>query len=55
MAVEACVARGCSCTLAWRAPPAPSAVRGYVLELDDGLSGPFRVSTYTLCHSCVID
>ncbi|XP_060803853.1 E3 ubiquitin-protein ligase TRIM9 [Amyelois transitella] len=40
MAVEACAARGCSCTLAWRAPP--SAVRGYVLELDDGLGGPFR-------------
>ncbi|XP_045768477.1 E3 ubiquitin-protein ligase TRIM9 isoform X2 [Maniola jurtina] len=42
MAVEACAARGCSCTLAWRAPPAPHAVRGYVLELDDGLGGPFR-------------
>ncbi|XP_063625502.1 E3 ubiquitin-protein ligase TRIM9 [Cydia splendana] len=42
MAVEACAARGCSCTLAWRAPPAPSAVRGYVLELDDGRGGPFR-------------
>ncbi|XP_059050063.1 E3 ubiquitin-protein ligase TRIM9 [Achroia grisella] len=44
LAVEACVARGCSCTLAWRppAPPARAAVRGYVLELDDGLGGPFR-------------
>ncbi|KPI92669.1 E3 ubiquitin-protein ligase TRIM9 [Papilio xuthus] len=42
MAVEACAARGCSCTLAWRAPAAPAAVRGYVLELDDGLGGPFR-------------
>nr|XP_026500330.1 E3 ubiquitin-protein ligase TRIM9 isoform X1 [Vanessa tameamea] len=42
MAVEACAARGCSCTLAWRAPHAPRAVRGYVLELDDGLGGPFR-------------
>ncbi|XP_061382335.1 E3 ubiquitin-protein ligase TRIM9 isoform X1 [Danaus plexippus] len=42
MAVEACAARGCSCTLAWRAPAAPRAVRGYVLELDDGLGGPFR-------------
>ncbi|KAI8422443.1 hypothetical protein MSG28_006281 [Choristoneura fumiferana] len=42
MAVELCAARGCSCTLAWRAPPAPRAVRGYVLELDDGLGGPFR-------------
>ncbi|CAH2076303.1 unnamed protein product, partial [Iphiclides podalirius] len=42
MAVEACAARGCSCTLAWRAPPQPAAVRGYVLELDDGLGGPFR-------------
>lgn len=42
MAVEACAARGCSCTLAWKPPPAPSAVRGYVLELDDGLGGPFR-------------
>ncbi|CAH0714313.1 unnamed protein product, partial [Brenthis ino] len=42
MAVEACAARGCSCTLAWRAPSAPQAVRGYVLELDDGLGGPFR-------------
>ncbi|XP_072938956.1 E3 ubiquitin-protein ligase TRIM9 isoform X2 [Epargyreus clarus] len=42
MAVEACAARGCSCTLAWRAPAAPHAVRGYVLELDDGLGGPFR-------------
>ncbi|CAH0407046.1 unnamed protein product [Chilo suppressalis] len=42
MAVEACAARGCSCTLAWRAPGAPASVRGYVLELDDGLGGPFR-------------
>ncbi|CAH0581246.1 unnamed protein product [Chrysodeixis includens] len=42
MAVEACAARGCSCTLAWRAPAQPQAVRGYVLELDDGLGGPFR-------------
>ncbi|XP_039751163.1 E3 ubiquitin-protein ligase TRIM9 isoform X1 [Pararge aegeria] len=42
MAVEACAARGCSCTLAWRAPHVPRAVRGYVLELDDGLGGPFR-------------
>ncbi|XP_049696303.1 E3 ubiquitin-protein ligase TRIM9 isoform X1 [Helicoverpa armigera] len=42
MAVEACAARGCSCTLAWRAPAQPHAVRGYVLELDDGLGGPFR-------------
>ncbi|XP_048480354.1 E3 ubiquitin-protein ligase TRIM9 isoform X2 [Plutella xylostella] len=42
MAVEACLARGCSATLAWRPPPAPCAVRGYVLELDDGLAGPFR-------------
>ncbi|KAI5638861.1 SPRY domain-containing protein [Phthorimaea operculella] len=42
MAVEACAARGCSCTVAWRAPPAPCSVRGYVLELDDGLGGVFR-------------
>ncbi|XP_041984748.1 E3 ubiquitin-protein ligase TRIM9 [Aricia agestis] len=42
LAVEACAARGCSCTLAWRAPRAPHAVRGYVLELDDGRGGPFR-------------
>ncbi|CAK1540463.1 unnamed protein product [Leptosia nina] len=42
MAVEACAARGCSCTLAWRPPAAPHAVRGYILELDDGLGGPFR-------------
>ncbi|KAM3964161.1 E3 ubiquitin-protein ligase Trim9 [Aphomia sociella] len=44
MAVEACAARGGSCTLAWRAPAPPSrtSVRGYVLELDDGLGGPFR-------------
>lgn len=47
MAVEACAARGCSCTLAWRPPAAPAAVRGYVLELDDGLGGPFRVSCLT--------
>lgn len=47
MAVEACAARGCSCTLAWRAPAQPHAVRGYVLELDDGLGGPFRVSKFT--------
>ncbi|XP_050673853.1 E3 ubiquitin-protein ligase TRIM9 [Leptidea sinapis] len=42
MAVEACAARGCSCTLAWRPPAAPHSVRGYILELDDGLGGPFR-------------
>ncbi|KAL4715474.1 hypothetical protein ACJJTC_009100 [Scirpophaga incertulas] len=42
MAVEACAARGCTCTLAWRPPTARAAVRGYVLELDDGLGGPFR-------------
>ncbi|XP_049868566.1 E3 ubiquitin-protein ligase TRIM9 [Pectinophora gossypiella] len=42
LAVEACAARGSSCTLAWRPPAARAAVRGYVLELDDGLGGPFR-------------
>lgn len=43
MAVESCAARGNSATLAWRAQAAPrAAVRGFVLELDDGLGGPFR-------------
>lgn len=43
MAVESCRARGCSATLAWRPPVAAAhSVRGYVLELDDGLAGPFR-------------
>ncbi|KPP73723.1 tripartite motif-containing protein 67-like [Scleropages formosus] len=44
--LEKCCTRNNSATLAWRIPvPCASAVEGYVLELDDGNGGQYRVST----------
>lgn len=40
---EDCSAENNSVTVAWQ-PPCQSFVEGYVLELDDGNGGEFRVS-----------
>ncbi|KAK1328004.1 hypothetical protein QTO34_012426 [Cnephaeus nilssonii] len=43
--LEKCCTRNNSVTLAWRLPPfTPSPVDGYILELDDGDGGQFRVT-----------
>lgn len=43
--LEKCCTRNNSVTLAWRLPPfTHSPVDGYILELDDGDGGQFRVS-----------
>lgn len=42
--LETCCARNNSATLAWRATVAPvSPIEGYILELDDGNGGQYRV------------
>lgn len=42
--LEKCCTRNNSVTLAWRMPPfTHSPVDGYILELDDGNGGQFRV------------
>lgn len=46
---EECNAENNSVTVAWQ-PPSLSHVEGYVLELDDGNGGDFRVSKKTSWH-----
>lgn len=42
--LEKCCTRNNSVTLAWRMPPlSHNPVEGYILELDDGDGGQFRV------------
>lgn len=47
--LEDCCTQTNSATLSWKQPPLSTiAVEGYILELDDGTGGQFRVSvTYT--------
>lgn len=43
--LEECCTQNNSATLSWKQPPLSTiAVDGYILELDDGNGGPFRVS-----------
>lgn len=43
--LEECCTQNNSATLSWKQPPLSTiAVEGYILELDDGNGGPFRVS-----------
>ena len=47
--LEKCCTRNNSVTLAWRTPPfTHSPVDGYILELDDGDGGQFRVRPHCL-------
>lgn len=44
--LEKCCTRNNSATLAWRvAAPPSNPIEGYILELDDGNGGQYRVST----------
>ena len=48
--LEKCCTRNNSVTLAWRTPPfTHSPVDGYILELDDGDGGQFRVRPAACC------
>lgn len=48
--LEKCCTRNNSVTLAWRTPPfTHSPVDGYILELDDGDGGQFRVRLAACC------
>ena len=54
--LEKCCTRNNSATLAWRviAPPG-NPIEGYILELDDGNGGQYRVSVFsedTECELC---
>lgn len=47
--LEECCTQNNSATLSWKQPPLSTiAVDGYILELDDGNGGPFRVGV-SLC------
>jgi tripartite motif-containing protein 9/67 len=52
---EECSAENNSVTVAWQPPPT-SYVEGYVLELDDGSGGEFRVSSvhHDMLNICVV-
>lgn len=42
--LEECCTQNNSATLSWKQPPLSTiTVEGYILELDDGNGGPFRV------------
>lgn len=45
--LEECCTQNNSATLSWKQPPLSTiTVEGYILELDDGNGGPFRVGFY---------
>lgn len=54
--LEECCTQNNSATLSWKQPPLSTiAVDGYILELDDGNGGPFRVGFICrplLLHVC---
>lgn len=59
MIPEDCSAENNSVTVAWQAP-SHSFIEGYVLELDDGSGGEFRVSKFIFkrkiflpCRKCI--
>lgn len=51
--LEKCCTRNNSVTLAWRMPPlSHNPVEGYILELDDGDGGQFRVRISFSIYLC---
>lgn len=49
--LEECCTQNNSATLSWKQPPLSTiTVEGYILELDDGNGGPFRVSGRCFTH-----
>lgn len=53
--LEECCTQNNSATLSWKQPPLSTiAVDGYILELDDGNGGPFRVGFPLQVHLSLV-
>lgn len=53
--LEECCTQNNSATLSWKQPPLTTiAVEGYILELDDGNMGPFRVGSPPQVPVCLL-